>query len=426
MVNLHNRYVMFRYAPRPGLLDGVLPVSPLNHLGMLSDYIDWRQDSIACPNRDTVYGFGILALSRGPVVLQVPDFGARFWVYHIADQRTDSFAGVGAMYGTTPGFYLIVGPDWRGPIPEGVTAVFRSPTQLGYVVPCVFQDDDSADREVVQAAISRIMAYPLSQFTGTLKAKNWTELPYLFSRLRLSSESETKWVAPETFFDTLPEVLDEVPPLDGEEAIYEQVRSLLKAARTDPRLQKALRQTAHEADRDLIEPLFEFHHYGVPLPHHWTTVANGAAFGTDYLTRAAVARSNIFINKANETTYFYQDLDQRGRRLHSSRRYSITFAKGALPPVRGLWSLTLYNRQHFFAQNELDRFSLGSRDKQLRYGRDGSLTVYIQADRPPDERESNWLPTPRQGEFSLFIRAYWPGPAITRGEWTPPPVKRET
>jgi hypothetical protein len=46
-----------------------------------------------------VYGAGSIALDRSPVVLQVPDFGDRFWVYQVVDLRTDSFADLGKMYG---------------------------------------------------------------------------------------------------------------------------------------------------------------------------------------------------------------------------------------------------------------------------------------------------------------------------------------
>jgi hypothetical protein len=58
-----------------------------------------------------VYGVGSLALDLSPVVIQVPDFGDRFWVYQIVDLRSDSFVQLGKMYGTTPGFYLLVGPN---------------------------------------------------------------------------------------------------------------------------------------------------------------------------------------------------------------------------------------------------------------------------------------------------------------------------
>jgi hypothetical protein len=53
-------------------------------MAMLTDYIDPAERAVACPNQDVVYGGGPLALDVSPVVLQVPDFGSRFWVYQHA------------------------------------------------------------------------------------------------------------------------------------------------------------------------------------------------------------------------------------------------------------------------------------------------------------------------------------------------------
>lgn len=53
-------------------------------------------------------------------------------------------------------------------------------------------------------------------------------------------------------------------------------------------------------------------------------------------------------------------------------------------------------------------------------GADGSLTIYVQADSPGADKESNWLPAPKNADFSLYVRAYWPQAAITSGQWTPP------
>ena len=93
--------------------------APLNRLAMLTDYVDPAERLVACPNQDVVYGLGVLALDISPVVIQVPDFGDRFWVYQAVDLRTDSFVQLGKMYGTKPGFYLLVGPNWKGDIAEG-------------------------------------------------------------------------------------------------------------------------------------------------------------------------------------------------------------------------------------------------------------------------------------------------------------------
>src|SRR5262249_48033887 len=154
------------------------------------------------------------------------------------------------------------------------------------------------------------------------------------------------WVVPEKFFDQLPGILENVPPLPGEESLYALFRSVLDAAAGDPKIRQALVKAASDAENELVTPLFEFRNFGLQLPHHWSTQSNGAAFGTDYFTRTAVAKSNIFVNKQSETKYFYQDLDAAGERLSGSNRYAVTFPKGQTPPVGGFWSLTLYNRFH--------------------------------------------------------------------------------
>lgn len=185
-------------------------------------------------------------------------------------------------------------------------------------------------------------------------------------------------------------------------------------------------EEAKSAENDLIRPLLEFRNFGIPLPYNWTTQNNGAAFGTDYFTRTAVAKSNILVNKPNETKYFYQDLDADGVRLNGENKYAVTFARDQFPPVRGFWSLTLYDQDHFFAPNEIKRYSIGTKNKDLTLGADGSLTLYVQAEAPskPAQR-ANWLPAPRD-IFSLYLRAYWPQPAIASGQWTPPAVRRVT
>jgi hypothetical protein len=83
----------------------------------------------------------------------------------------------------------------------------------------------------------------------------------------------------------------------------------------------------------------------------------------------------------------------------------------------------LYNQHHFFEPNAIKRYSVGTKNKDLKKAADGSLTIYVQADEPENLTErTNWLPSPKNSEFSLYVRAYWPDDAITRGQWTPPAV----
>lgn len=422
MVNVYNRRLTFKDLPQSGLMGGIVPVGPPNRLSMLTDYIEPQERLVACPNQDVVYGFGLLALDQSPIVIQVPDFGSRFWVYQVVDLRTDSFADLGKMYDTKPGFYLLVGPNWSGKVPKGITKVFRSKSNTGVVIPRVFQDDDDGDKKAVQAVLGGIEMYPLAQFDGTVKRRDWAALPKFPAQAQ--GEAETKWVVPDKVFDVLPAVLKDAPPLPGEAARYEQVLAVITAAQKDPELMKAMIDEATKADKSLVDPLLQFRNYGVQLPHHWSTVSNGAAFGTDYFTRTAVGKSNIFVNKQNETKYFYQDLDQTGARLNGTKKYTVTYAKGQTPPVRGFWSLTLYNQNHFFSPNDIKRYSIGTKNKTLKYNQDGSLTIYIQADPPAESQRSNWLPAPKDADFSLYVRAYWPQAPVTNGSWTPPAVQQ--
>ncbi|UHQ18577.1 DUF1254 domain-containing protein [Lysobacter sp. KIS68-7] len=421
MANIYNKRLAFAKAPEPGLLGGVLPFPPLNRMSMLTDYVDPAERAVACPNQDVVYGGGPFAFDVSPVVVQVPDFGSRFWVYQIVDLRTDSFADLGAMYGTKPGFYLLVGPGWKGDVPAGITQVFHSGTNTGFFAPRAFQDDTPEDRRAIQAVINQIDVYPLAEFDGKMKTHDWSKLPH-FPQPE-GSGAETKWVFPETFIDQLPLLLDDATPLPGEASKYAALRELVAVAGRDPKLKAAMIDEAKKADAEIVAPLFEFRNYGVPLPHHWTTINNGAAFGTDYFTRTAVGKSNILVNKPNETKYFYQDLDEDGQRLNGANRYTVTFANGQLPPVKGFWSLTLYNQHHFFEPNAIKRYSVGTKNKDLQKAADGSLTIHVQADEPKEPAQrANWLPSPKGADFSLYVRAYWPEEAITRGQWTPPAV----
>jgi hypothetical protein len=159
-------------------------------------------------------------LDLSPVVIQVPDFGNRFWVYQIVDSRTDSFASLGKMYASQPGFYLLVGPGWKGEVPKGITKVFRSTTTTGYVIPRVFMDDTAEDRAAIQPVINQINIYPLSEFDGAMKTVDWKSIPQVGGE---GGDKETRWVPTATFFDALQGSLADAPPLPGEEARYAQI-----------------------------------------------------------------------------------------------------------------------------------------------------------------------------------------------------------
>jgi hypothetical protein len=132
-------------------------------------------------------------------------------------------------------------------------------------------------------------------------------------------------------------------------------------------------------------------------------------------------KADPYDNKRNETMYFYTDNDSQLQQLVGKSSYAVTFPNGQLPPVKGFWSLTMYNPEHVFYPNAMERFGLGTKNKSLKYNPDGSLTIYLGNASPGKDKESNWLPAPA-GNFSIWLRAYWPDDAILDGTWTPPAV----
>jgi len=425
LVYVYNQRTELTKAPEPILINGVLPLAPMNTVVMLTDYVAPAERYIADPNQDVVYGLGYLSLEKEPVVIQVPDFGDRFWTLPVYDARTDQISELGLQYGTKPGFYMIVGPNWKSDTPAGIAGVVRSTTDYAVTMPRIFMNDTPDDRAAIQPALTQIQFYPLSQFDGKMKTKDWHKIPIIKRQGKPAKYSSTQppWVDPATFFDHLPIVMKQVPPMPGEEALYKWIGSVLDAAAKDPQVMKTLQAAALAADEELIAPMMQWKYNGQPAGNGWTSPANNGAFGTDYYHRTGAVKADPYDNKRNETMYFYTDNDTKLQQLVGSSSYSVTFAKGQLPPVKGFWSVTMYDPEHYFYQNALKRFALGTKNKSLKYNDDGSLTIYLGNKSPGKDEETNWLPAPA-GNFSIWLRAYWPDQAILDGSWKPPVIAR--
>ena len=144
---------------------------------MWHDYVDPSERSLGDPNQDVVYGLSYMDLGKEPVIVQVPEFGDRYWVIEAEDARADEFSNLGKQYGTKPGFYMIVGPNWQSATPDGIAGVLRSSTNGAISFPRIFMVDTPEDRAAIQPLINQIMFYPLSQFDGKMKTKDWSKIP---------------------------------------------------------------------------------------------------------------------------------------------------------------------------------------------------------------------------------------------------------
>src|SRR5262252_7931767 len=95
-------------------------------------------------NRDTLYVCGWLDLSKGPLVLHVPDMAGRYYSVQFTDPlKNTNFAYVGKRTtGTKAGHYIIVGPRRKGAMPRGMAQIF-SPSNSVLIIGRVLVESDN-------------------------------------------------------------------------------------------------------------------------------------------------------------------------------------------------------------------------------------------------------------------------------------------
>jgi hypothetical protein len=160
------------------------------------------------------------------------------------------------------------------------------------------------------------------------------------------------------------------------------------------------------------------------LVNGWGIMLKAGVYGTDYLDRAFLTGIGLGANRPEDAVYPTSLTTADGKPYDGTNKYVMHFDKGELPPVRGFWSLTMYDAKFFFVENPLNRYTLSQRNK-LKFNTDGSVDLYLQAANPGPDKESNWLPAP-EGRFIPMLRLYWPketAPSILNGTWKPPAVQ---
>ena len=115
-------------------------------------------------NRDTLLTAGWLDLSKGPLVLRVPDFSDRYYSVQFTDpSKNTNFAYVGTRTtGTQTGEYLICGPGWTGTVPQGVKQI-SSPNNSVLLLGRVLVYSDS-DLSTAYGLSKQIQLTPLSHW----------------------------------------------------------------------------------------------------------------------------------------------------------------------------------------------------------------------------------------------------------------------
>ncbi len=403
--------------------------APLNQIFNEARVFTPADTAVVTPNSDTPYSFAVLDLRAEPMVLCVPEVEAgRYYSIQLTSLYTYNFAYIGSRAtGNGAGCYAVAGPDWTGDKPEGIAEVFQSETQFVFGIYRT-QLFNAADMPNVQKIQAKYVVEPLSAF---LKQPAPPAAPAIDWPPVNSADVQKN---PLNYLN----FLLQFGPAVGTAAVELPLRAKFAELGIEPGKPFPLDSYTPDQEKALLEAgksaslLIEDHAgEGGRMENGWSVVVN--AFGSradlkdDYLMRAAAAKAGIFGNDAVEALYPMTRVDSEGQPLDgSNHRYTITFPKDGLPPVKAFWSVTMYDgKTQLLVRNPIDRYLINSPMlPELKPNADGSLTLYIQKDAPVDpDQKANWLPAP-DGPIYLVMRLYWPEEAALKGDWQPPKVVR--
>ncbi len=388
----------------------------------------YKDTAIVTPNSDTPYSSAYLDLRAEPVVISVPAVPKpRYYSVQLIDASTYNYGYIGSRAtGTAPGDYLVVGPDWKGQTPAHIKQIFRSGAQFSLVV-IRTQLFNAADMPNVVRIQAGYKVRPLSAY---LKQPA-PPAPPTINFMKSNAE-----IVKTQFWDVLDFALQFIPPSPEEAEIRAKLASIGIGAGKQFNMKdlsaehKAAVLLGMKAGDDAVAKFLES---GSTNINGWRV---GALFGDrafyngDWLKRAAAAKGGIYGNDAVEAMYPMTRTTASGATLDGSKHnYTITFAKGSLPPVNAFWSVTMYDgKSQLLIENPINRYLINSPMLPgMKTNRDGSLTLYLQKDSPGKDKEANWLPAPNNTIY-LTMRLYWPKetpPSILpagKGTWQPPGV----
>ena len=395
--------------------------APVNQFAHVPAFPDATFTDVVRPNADTLYSTLWFDVTQEPLVIHIPDSDGRYYLLPMLDMWSDVFACPGKRTtGTDEQTIAIVGPEWNGELPTGLD-LYQSPTGMGWIIGRT-QANGKLDFSNVHKFQADLSAVPLSAWRT-----DYTPLPAKVDP-SVSKEPPTRQVEDMNagqFFGRFAELTKINPPHAHDYPICSRMRRLgLEPGRTfdfeaaSPRVRSALQRALPIAQQRLKGGL----NSTGTIVNNWGMILSPiGTYGADYYRRALIAYGGLGANVIEDAIYPTAYVDIDGKPFESEKKYVVNFSKDQLPPVRAFWSLTMYNDQQAFADNPINRYAIGDRDS-LRFNEDGSLTLYIQRDSPGKEKESNWLPTPKSGGFSMNLRLYWPKASALNGTWKPPAV----
>lgn len=400
--------------------------APMGQFVRMRAYPDASFRDVTAPNADTLYTTAWIDVGQEPWIISIPDMKGRYFLFPMLDGWTNVFQVPGTRTtGTGAQTYAITGPGWKGKLPAGVVE-YKSPTALVWLLGRIYCTGTPEDYAAVHALQDACKLYPLSAY-----GKDYTPPAGQVDAaidMKTAVREQVNALSGVAYFKLLAELMKTNPPAAADAPMLPKLAlvGVVPGKDFDPKA----------ADPDVLNkvPKFSFDrimlHFvtgpEIKNVNGWRFTTATGIYGTDYIQRALITAVGLGANRPEDAVYPTSPKSGGGilaRKYDGANKYVMRFPKGQLPPVKGFWSLTMYDENYFFVANPINRYSVSAR-QNLKANADGSVDLYIQHESPGADKESNWLPAPA-GKFVLMLRLYWPNPkkpSILDGSWTIPAV----
>ncbi|MBV9483663.1 MAG: DUF1254 domain-containing protein, partial [Acidobacteria bacterium] len=332
---------------------------------------------VVLPSTTTLYAVGFFNLEKEPLVLHLPVISSdRFFIVQLLDAWTNVSrqSPSSRLNSNAPGDYALVGPNWSGKLPSGISETIRFDTNTVWQIMRVYTTGTPDDQSFVADQIfGQITLTPLSSYGKPYTPPdNLPVNPSLDVLTQPIQQLDSLDAC--SFFGTMSAMMRSNPPRTIDAGLVPILERLgiigaanaptptqfscayltgTKAGQAEVAALQLAVATAQQILRATPPPSL--------TPTNWSVSLNVGDYGRQYLLRALVAKDALGANRPQDAVYGYGTHDSTwngssgtsdSHLLYGTNRYVLHFKaatqqKGPLeiPPIdgNGFWSITLYN-----------------------------------------------------------------------------------
>ena len=404
--------------------------APMGHFVRMREYPTAEFRDVTAPNADTLYTTAWIDVGREPWVLSLPDAHDRYYLFPMLDGWTDVFQVPGKRTtGTGAQTYAITGPGWKGTLPAGVKE-YKSPTAIVWLLGRIYCTGTQEDYVAVHKMQDEISIVPLSSYGKPYTPPAGKVDPAI--DMKTAVRDQVNALSATEYFSLLAKLMKDNPANAADKPMVARLAKLgiipgqpFAGPKLGPVEKELFDLIPGVAQEKIMLWMKEGILFGdLKLEHGWLFTTRTGLYGTNYIQRALITAIGLGANRPEDAIYPTSEGPNAIEHYTGAKKYVMHFPKGGLPPVRGFWSLTMYDKDYFFIKNPINRQSISAR-QDLKSNADGSVDLYIQNESPGPDKESNWLPAPKD-QFILMMRLYWPSeqdPTILNGSWKIPQAR---